>query len=388
MTSDSVPKGHDEPDQPPDPVSDQAVDDTVESEVRAALRTRRRRWGIAISGLVAIAILAAMFLVELPYYVVSPGSVRPSEQRIHISGTDSFETPGRVMFTTVYSNRATPALMVRAWLDDAVVVRTEAEMYPNGDRLRARRENVALMDISKIVATKVALDELGIPAEFDGNGAQVTSVVDGSPSKGILKPGDVITEVDGGEIAIADDIGDELADNKPGDTVDVVIERPSRSSDKFTEEQVKVTLGAAGTDSRGDPNRPILGIQVQTYGLGVASEVQIEVDSGEVTGPSAGLAWTLAILDRLTPGSLTGKKDIAVTGEIRSDGTVAPIGGITQKVSAVKRAGLKVFVYPSETPKEEQAAMRKVAGGDVSLHPVANIEEAVKVLDPDGLGRP
>ncbi|MGB3410559.1 MAG: S16 family serine protease [Microthrixaceae bacterium] len=394
MTSDSVSTGQEEPDSGINTPSDLQEADPepqiVTPEALAARRTNRRRWGIAIFAAVIAAIVAAMFLVRLPYYVIQPGSVRPSEQRIHISGAKSFESPGKVMFTTVYIDQATPALLIRAWFDSAAEVESKDEMYPDGDRKAARQENIALMDSSKLLATKVALSEVGIKADFGGSGAQVISVSDDSPSKGILQPGDVITEVDGGEVSMPSDIGKELSDRKPGDTVTLVVERPSRSKpDSPVRKELKVKLGAAGDDAEDDdPNRPVVGIQAQPSDLRVVSDVEVDVDSGTVTGPSAGLAWTLAIIDRLTPGSLTRGRDIAVTGEIRADGTVGPIGGVEQKVSAVKRAGIKVFIFPAATPKSAQAAMRRVAGDDVALYPVANIEEAVKVLNPDGIGRP
>ena len=116
--------------------------------------------------------------------------------------------------------------------------------------------------------------------------------------------------------------------------------------------------------------------------------MQVVVDSGTVSGPSAGLAWTLGIIDRLTPGSITDGRRVAVTGEILDDGTVGPIGGVEQKVAAVRRAGIDLFIYPASTPEGEQEAMRRIAGDDVELRPVATIDEAVAVLVPDGLGRP
>ncbi|HTO00992.1 MAG TPA: S16 family serine protease [Microthrixaceae bacterium] len=383
MTSDSVSteQGEPDPDLNPQPG---AMPEPTQADLDRR-RRNRRWWGIAIFAAVAAAIVAAMFLIRLPYYVVQPGSVRPSEQRIQISGTKSFETPGKVMFTTVYINQASPALMVRYWLDSSFELHTRAEMYPDGDRVASQRQNVALMDASKVLATKVALSEVGIPAEFSGNGAIVVGLVKGSPSEGILEPGDRITEVDGGAVSLPSDIGDELADRKPGDVVSVVVVRPSRSDpEKPSRKNLKVELGA----SEKEPARPVFGIQVEPSGLKVVSDVDVDVDSGTVTGPSAGLAWTLAIIDRLTPGSLTDGRNVAVTGEIFADGTVGPIGGVEQKVSAVKRAGIKVFIYPSATPKDEQKAMREVAGKNVKLYPVANIEEAVKVLAPNGLGTP
>ena len=138
-------------------------------------------------------------------------------------------------------------------------------------------------------------------------------------------------------------------------------------------------------ESADQAGRPILGVEVEPANPSLDTDVVIEVDSGDVSGPSAGLAWTLAIVDRLTPGSLTDGRRIAVTGEIRDDGSVGPIGGITQKVAAVKRAGIEVFIYPAETPRDEQEAMARVAGDDVTLWPVADIDAAIERLAPDGL---
>ena len=58
-----------------------------------------------------------------------------------------------------------------------------------------------------------------------------------------------------------------------------------------------------------------------------------------------------------------------MTGTIADDGTVGPIGGVVQKVAAVKRAGLRTFIYPAATPEDEQEQMRRIAGDDVELVP-------------------
>ncbi len=339
---------------------------------------RHRRWyALGAFLLVVAGLTAAAFLVELPYYLIQPGSVRPAEQRVVIEGAPSFETDGEVLFTTVYLSRATPALMVRAWLDDAVKIRTEEEMYPEGDRDESRRVNRQRMDLSKLTATRVALDRVGVDASYDADGARVLGVIDDGPSAGVLQPSDVIVGVDGGEVAMPDDIGDELDDRAPGDVVEVEVER--KGSDE--PESVRIVLGESPTSA----GRPVLGVEVEPANPQVESPVEVEVDSGEVSGPSAGLAWTLAIIDRMTPGSLTGGERIAVTGEILDDGSVGPIGGISQKVAAVKRAGIDLFIYPAATPAEEQAEMRRIAGDDLTLWAVEDIDEAIDLLAPDGL---
>ena len=137
-----------------------------------------------------------------------------------------------------------------------------------------------------------------------------------------------------------------------------------------------------------DDGRAVLGVSVEPWNPQVESEVDVEIDSGSVTGPSAGLAWSLAVIDALTPGSLTGERDVAVTGEITSDGSVGVIGGVTQKAATVARNGVDVFLYPAGTSEEEQEEMRRIAGDDVELVPVDSLAEAVDYLAPEGLPAP
>ena len=109
--------------------------------------------------------------------------------------------------------------------------------------------------------------------------------------------------------------------------------------------------------------------------------VQVTVDSGSVGGPSAGLAFTLGIMDVMTPGSITGGHKVATTGTINPDGTVGPIGGIEQKVIAVKRSGAELFIVPrSEYDDAEKYA------GSLRIEPVDNIDDALAVLATLGGG--
>ena len=344
--------------------------------------TRRRWFVVGVFAALGAGVVAAMFLIRMPYYLIQPGSVRPAETRIDITGAESFSTDGEVLFTTVFVDQATPALMIRAWLDDAVDIRTREEMYPENNRAVVQKQNQVRMDLSKLVATRVALDHLGIDATYTADGARVVAMVEDGPSAGVLEPGDVVVEVDGAAVSIPSDIAPELADHVPGDTVDVVVMRGS--GDDLEEKNLEVILGAASDD----PARAVLGIEADPYGPRIDSPVQVVVDSGTVSGPSAGLAWTLGIIDRLTPGSITDGRRVAVTGEILDDGTVGPIGGVEQKVAAVRRAGIDLFIYPASTPEGEQEAMRRIAGDIVELRPVATIDEAVAVLVPEGLERP
>ena len=102
----------------------------------------------------------------------------------------------------------------------------------------------------------------------------------------------------------------------------------------------------------------------------------MEIDSGSVGGPSAGLAFTLAILDRLTEGDLTGPNKVAVTGTIRLDGSVGPVGGVVQKTEAAVRAGARAFLVPPD----EYADARRAARGRLRIIQVSTVDEALAAL--------
>ena len=116
---------------------------------------------------------------------------------------------------------------------------------------------------------------------------------------------------------------------------------------------------------------------------------EVDIDTGQIGGPSAGLAFTLALIDELTPGELTGGRNIAVTGTINLDGSVGAIGGLAQKVSAVEQHGVDVFLVPAsqrelEAPEpgepDPREKLNDAGHNDVEIIPVANLDEALAAL--------
>ena len=122
-------------------------------------------------------------------------------------------------------------------------------------------------------------------------------------------------------------------------------------------------------------------VQVAYHNLDVKLPMEINFDSGEVTGPSAGLAWTLAIVDELTPDDLTNGKRVAATGTIGPNGEVGPIGGLPQKTAAVRRSGAELFLIPKGLPADDLAQAKQLAGGEVDLVEVATLDEAVDAIE-------
>ncbi len=340
-------------------------------------------WGIGL--VLVIGFFLGGLFIPTPYVILGPGSVRSAEERVEIIGGESFEDDTDVLFTTVHIDDATPFGLVRGSFDDAREISSREEMFPQG-RDETRQVNQHAMDFSKLIATREALLALGHEAEFAADGAVVVGVVDGGPAEGVLAPGDTIVELDGEAVALPSDLTEPLSQRVPGESVEVTVERTVISDgESAATEAVETTMETVvlGASEEEEP-RPILGVQIQPASPRIESSVEVEVDSGRVTGPSAGLAWSLAIVDRLTEGSLTGDRDVAVTGEILDGGGVGLIGGVTQKVATVKRNGVDVLLYPASISPAEISEMERIADGEVELVPVATLAEALEYLDPSG----
>jgi PDZ domain-containing protein len=134
-----------------------------------------------------------------------------------------------------------------------------------------------------------------------------------------------------------------------------------------------------------DPSRTIIGIvPADTRTVSLPFEVQIDTD--EIGGPSAGLAFTLALIDELSPGELTGGARVVATGTIAEDESVGAIGALRQKTVAVREAGADVFLVPASQSEAELAEARRVAGPDLRIVPVASLSDALAALEELGGG--
>ncbi|MEZ5321753.1 MAG: PDZ domain-containing protein [Microthrixaceae bacterium] len=317
--------------------------------------------------------MVVAFAVPLPYYTVSPGPARSTEGHITVKGHRSYSSKGEVLYTTVSSRQATAALLLQAALDRSIDVIGEKEANPTGDREAEVKVERAEMDQSKLAALVVALDRIGQPATITSTGARIVEVASDVPAARVLRTDDVIVSIDGRAIGVLDEIATVVAGHRPGERVTMTIRRGQRT----------VEVGVPLASDPDDPSRARIGVHLTPENQKVALPFDVDLDSGQVGGPSAGLAWTLGVIDRLTPGDLTGGKVVAVTGTIDSAGRVGPIGGIAQKAVGAKRVGATEFVYPKATSPADVARLRSVADG-LRLIPVATVDDALKALDPTG----
>ena len=328
-----------------------------------AARHSSRRWAIALvvlSLVLAGAGVVARY-VQLPYDALAPGSARSVNAVIEVKGHPSYPPQGTLFYTTVsVRERVNPYEALAGWLDPAVDVVPETKVRGTVPPDEFQKMNVEAMADSKTTAQVLALRQLGFTNL--GVGAEVVDVEPGLPASSVLQPNDVIVAVDGKPVMSSSDAVTAIRARAPGDTLRIQYERGDGPP-----VDVEAVLRA------GEDGRPLLGVRLTTK---IQLPFEINIDSGRVVGPSAGLAYSLELLDLLTPGELTGGSSVAATGELLADGRVGPVGGVAQKAVTVRRAGIKVFLVP----KENEAEAKAHAGGGLQIRGVANFDEALKAL--------
>jgi PDZ domain-containing protein len=326
---------------------------------------------IAVGLLVSIVIGAA--LLPVPYVALRPGSTRPVTEQVLVEGTPSFPPEESIAYTTVSVGGTTLLEAFAGWLDDEVDVVPEEVIRGDRDAAEARRYNAQLMDTSKLVAIAVALEHLGYDVPIRTTGTVVRAIGEGSPAAAVLEVDDVIVAVDGQPVDEPDELRVLLQQGGVGAPHTLTVERPAGSTT-----HVDVSLSTVPAED--DPTRAIIGVAPEERITGFDLPVKVTIDSGTVGGPSAGLAFTLAVLDVLTEGELTGGHRVAATGTMSLDGTVGPVGGGAQKAISVRDAGYEVFLVPSDELEE----VRTMVGDDLEVIAVDTLAEALDALDSLG----
>ena len=356
--------------------------------------------GIAVAALVPAALVAQkenrrlMELQPAPF-AQTPASAESVNERVVFGDLPDevkrFETSGDFFFVTV----SAPEQSLLSWFagrdDPAIDLLTAEDKF--GVRTPSQRREAALqqMRTASQEAQFVALTAAGYEPEISLGEVVVEEVLcreigdDGLcaefyPSDLAIDPFDTILEADGIELNSVEDLSAVLEGKMPGDTIDLKVRRPEVGI-------LNVTVELAASPD--DPTRTIVGFRPFDTRV-VSLPFEVDIDTGRIGGPSAGLAFALALLDELTEGELTGGRNIAVTGTISLDGSVGPIGGLSQKVNAVWQHHVDVFLVPAsqrELAEGEDELRKKLidAGhGDVEIVPVATLEEALQVLEDLG----
>jgi PDZ domain-containing protein len=327
---------------------------------------------VAISG-VLLAAVAAVFL-PVPYVILGPGPTLntlgkgPSGRSlIQITGHPTYPTAGHLNLVTVsFQGGPSDSLNIfaalRAWLTPHEAVVPQEELFVPGQTQRqVVQQDTQQMTSSQQTATAAALCVLGIKFQVVDT---VAVVAKGLPADGVLRRADVITAVDGKPVTCKASAASLIRARSPGDPVTLTIARTVGGRRVIRQFHLK-TAAVQGT--------PVVGVKVvESY----VFPFNVKIRVGDIGGPSAGLMFALGIVDKLTPGNLTGGRFVAGTGEISAGGSVSAIGGIQQKMAGARQAGATLFLTPAANCPDTAGA---VPAG-MRLVKVRNLASAVSAL--------
>ncbi len=339
-----------------------------------------RSYAMLISGVLSILLVSLVSMVPMPFALMSPGPVENvlsgtgSKQLIQISGHKTYPTKGTLDLLTVSvsggpGQAATVWSVVQAWADPDIDARPVQEVFPaNQNREQVDQENTAEMVSSQQSAAAAALSELGIPITTR---ITVGGFAKGAPAKGVLKTGDEVLSVNGTTVTGLTELRQLLGSVSAGQQVQVSYRRNGK--------QHTASLATMSTTDDDGTTRTILGvIPALTYGFPFSVKIQIE----DIGGPSAGMMFSLGIIDKLTPGAITGGNKIAGTGTMDSTGAVGAIGGIRQKLVGAANAGATWFLAPAGNCNE---VVGHVPQG-LRVVKVATLHEARQAVETIGSG--
>ena len=318
--------------------------------------------------LAAVVLLAAgtlaLFLVPSDHYLFLPDAARPVDPLVRIPAEQGDDGEGGVYMVDILVRKA--SLLERLFpqvTDGASLVPPEAFNPTGQSDTQRRRESLSEMSRSQEIAVTIGLRSLGHRVQVENEGAEVASIVPKMPADGKLEIGDVIVRARGRIVRTRDDLLRAMRPVRPGAAVELEVLRG--------DDRRSVRLETAAAED--DRDRAVVGIVV-VQALEFTFPVDVEIDAGDIGGPSAGLAFALDVVDELGREVHRGRR-IAVTGTLELDGTVGTIGGIKQKTIGARRADADVFVVP-----DGNAAEARIHADGLRIVAVSTFREALSQL--------
>jgi PDZ domain-containing protein len=336
-------------------------------------------------GVLVIVVIFAGSVIRLPYDTLAPGGTLNLETRVSAKGVKTYSTRGNVMLLFV---RERAHVNLWAWLqaklDPDIDLVKQVQITGGNSQQESDEQDVCDMSQSQESAKVAALLTLGyhvpelpglaivdLPPAFDTAGKADAIIAHPLFAVKVLQPCDEVVSADGHVLRQSDDLSKYVKAHKPGTSVTLGIVRAGKPLTVHVP-----VVSDAGTSIIGVALAPRFRVPLD-----------INLNTSDVSGPSAGLAMALAIIDNLTPGDLTGGKRVAVTGTIDPDGNVGEIGGLPQKAVVARTAHAQIFIVPVCTDdgcKKDLATAKKRVGKNVELRPVATLAQALKVLRAAG----
>jgi Lon-like protease len=320
-----------------------------------------------VGAVVLLLVVTFVILIRIPSdkYVLLVDPAHPVAPLVHVQGARPAHS-GSLYFVDVREERASelqklfPSLLPAhsSFVPASVIV------APCSTEEQANAAAAQEMAYSQQVAAAVALRKLHYHVVVKPTGVVVSQLIGGTHAVCNLQPMDVVVAVNGTPTPTIADLEAVIGRATPG----AVVKLRVRRGGKLLTLPIKTVLDP-------EDGRTIVGFapsQSATFKL----PKKVTIDANGIGGPSAGLAFTLEVMQQLGRNVLHGHK-VAATGEMELNGAVGAIGGIKQKTYGVRKAGADVFLVPVDGHNARDA--RRYAG-PVHIIPVRSLDQALHAL--------
>jgi Lon-like protease len=352
-------------------------------------RRRGRRWPAVVAVLAALIVVAGLIAARtsVNYYIITPGEASSVSQFIEVPPTLNHPLTGKILLTDVYVTQLNALSYLRYKYFGSNDEIYSAAVLLGGAPSQGQFLNQGYLQMAQAqnFATATALTYLGYTVKSTNAGALIYGIEPNSPASGTLQLGQVIEKVDGTPTPTDCALVSSLHGLQPGTRAALSVEESYINDEGALVPgpvvQKSVTLGAPPKGlietGCGAPSKPtaFLGIDPQTQ-QDWEFPVDVKINTPEIGGPSAGLAMTLGIIDKLSSGRLTGHHVVAATGTIDQYGNVGQVGGVPEKTIAVEQAGATVFFVPQ--PQYAQAEAK--ATPQLHVYGVNTLAQALGIL--------
>jgi PDZ domain-containing protein len=333
--------------------------------------------------LVLLIIIVLGFLVQTNYFLLKPGTAEELGPLVQVEGQQRDEQ-GQFYMLTVAQNPANLWTFLYAYWHPSYDLRPVSQTIP--PQMTQEEYNDLMqswMQESKNLAGAIAFRRAGYEVPITSDGIEIVELLPDSPAEGLLRPGDIITAIDGETVYLAEEVVASVQQKKVGEKVRISIQQGGKPK------EVEIST----VPHVEEPNKAALRLYVHTLHWKPLLPLDVKIETGSVIGPSAGMMFVLEILDRLLPENLTGGRRIGGTGTIALNEKVGGIGGVKQKVLAAEIANLDYFLVPAENYQEALQAATSIQVVSVNnleetlnfLKTLNNLpEKAASTLDPRG----
>jgi PDZ domain-containing protein len=322
---------------------------------------------VALGALLLLVLTAViLYLVPSNDYLLLPDTAHPVAPLVSVQGGRNPKDAGGIYFVDVFERRASVFESLFPWVHSgSTLVPAKAIVPPGVSDQAVIQADRRAMTLSQQIAAAVALRHLGYKVVARPGGVVVAQLESTSQAKGTVELGDVILQVNGVSTATVEELRNEMAKVRPGQTVTLRIRRGTKT----------LTVRVKTMPDPLDRRRAIIGFAPEQAAQ-IKLPIKVRINAGNVGGPSAGLAFALEVMEKLGRDVDHGYR-VAATGQIELNGGVAAIGGIKQKTYGVRDAHADVFLVPAAGDNAKQAA--RYAQG-LRIIPVKTFAQALRAL--------